>query len=145
MLQNSVNWIYPEIFSKIGQKLSDFRAFEESSNLTLTTYRFSWPDDMTLGHIDLKFEDNVYKGCLISYAKFKALRFDALSLFAENHGRGCINSPCRARVNTCSGRGEFRPPLLLFANISRRNHSIILTSHFQYLTWIEYRIFSGKK
>ena len=54
--------MYPDSFSKIGCELCNLRAFEENSNLILTMHRFSWPGDLTLGHIDLKFSENVYKG-----------------------------------------------------------------------------------
>ena len=72
-------------------------------------YLFSYPGDLTLRHIDLKFSKNVYKGCPISYAKFGGSR-SFRYLQNKNKLRGLHQSPCRAGVNPCTegGLGQLR-------------------------------------
>ena len=61
-------------------------------------YWLSWPGDLTLGHIDLKFSENVLKGCPIGYAKFKEPLFVRYSRGKKLRG---LHKPLR--VNQRSG------------------------------------------
>ena len=67
---------------------------EENSNLTVAMTRFSWPGDLTLGHIDLIFSGNVYKRCPTSYVKFGGAVRRCFFSICEKPQRSYITPPC---------------------------------------------------
>ena len=73
--------------------MCDLRAFEENSNLTLTRYvptGFLDLVDLILSHIDLKFSENVYKGCL-RLCQIKRRCALPFLRYSQKNSVGCIS------------------------------------------------------